>query len=911
MTLAAGDAVGRYTIEKLLGEGGMGQVYRAYDDRLHRRVALKIVRGGARDAEASARLIREARAAAALDHPNAIAIFDVGEAGGETFIAMELVEGRPLSAYVGSDDPSVATRVAWLADVARALSAAHRRGLVHRDIKPANVMVRDDGVVKVLDFGIARRTRFALPAEETTRSGAPSVLEFTAAATGEDLRAQTLATLTQAGSVAGTPLYMAPEQMRCEEVDARADQFSWGVLAYELLCGRRPWGDTPSLETFAAILSAPPVPLVARAPEVPATIAAVIERALAKSKGDRHASMDDVVRALDRKAGASAAPRPVAASEQADTPTTRLTADIGTPADAPARRAPGLGNLAVGAASVALLAAVALALRANARAPASYAQAASASSLASAAATAGPPKPVRVVDLPPPASSSQDALDDYRLGLEAERDGSVVTARKWFTAATTTDGDLAAAWLRLSTNDIFSHGAANARDAFRHASALRARLDAHDQTILDAFEPVVLEDPMDWDAHLAKLKAGAQRFPVDAEIRTHLAYAQLRMGLTDDAIASYERVLTLDPAAADAYETKGRLQAKVGDVDAALATVDACEAAVPSSAACARLRIPLAEQRGDCAAMEAAAREFALKNAEGSAYWVLAQALASQDRPAASVHEALDLYWQKMPPCEPCSLEHEMVFSLWQGDFVSAERFAKKLDAVNAKDEDEEKHASPAGALVDVYTETGRLGDARKVAEQFLARRASWVFHAGYTGSGLAHTSVAYMLLAVRQGGGAPADFEAARDQFVSFWLGHLPDASKNALWLPAYAAIATTPDDGREALAALPRFSPLPTWWTATMWTAAIGRVRLLAGDPDGALPLLQRGSAVCLALSNPVERVRARLDLGRAREALGDHDGACRDYAWVAARWGNAKPRSATADSARDRMKALGCGG
>ena len=158
-TLKPGDAFERYTIEALLGQVGMGCVYRAHDPRLSRRIALKVISDGVTHADASARLVREARAAASLDHPNAVAIFDVGELDGAPYIVMELVEGRTLRRIEGDAEAPTATRVAQLADVARALAGAHKRGLIHRDIKPENVMVRDDGGVKVLDFGIARFAR--------------------------------------------------------------------------------------------------------------------------------------------------------------------------------------------------------------------------------------------------------------------------------------------------------------------------------------------------------------------------------------------------------------------------------------------------------------------------------------------------------------------------------------------------------------------------------------------------------------------------------------------------------------------------------------------------------------------------------------------------------------------------------
>ncbi len=279
--LKPGDTFERYTIEAPLGQGGMGCVYRAHDARLGRRVALKVISDGQADANANARLLREARAAAALDHPNAVSIFDVGEYEGTPFIVMELVSGRTLRGAVGDAAVPAATCVAELADVARALAVAHKRGLVHRDIKPENVMVREDGVVKVLDFGIARRQGGSIDPHGETETPA-------------------LPTLTIKGVKLGTPFYMAPEQIRGDALDGRTDQFAWGVVAYELLAGRLPWrGSGDAMAVMASVLT----DRVDRAPldqaAVPRAIQDVILRALEKRPEDRFPSMDDVAQALD------------------------------------------------------------------------------------------------------------------------------------------------------------------------------------------------------------------------------------------------------------------------------------------------------------------------------------------------------------------------------------------------------------------------------------------------------------------------------------------------------------------------------------------------------------------------------------------------------------------------------------
>ena len=340
----------RYVIEGFLGAGGMGQVYRAYDPRLQRMVALKIVlpadadAPGAPESEATARLLQEARAAAALDHPNVVSVYDVGQiegpgaARGTTYIAMELVKGESLRAYVGDPSVPMDERVRWLAAVAGALAAAHRAGIVHRDMKPENVMVRQDGLVKVLDFGIAKRTR-AAPVDPM------SATEHT----------------TTAGLVLGTPLYMAPEQLRGEPLDPRVDQFAWGVVAYEFLTGKPPWSRKgTSFELASQILHVEPEPIAAVA-GLPPHVAATVMRALRKEVGDRFDSMDTVVEALTgvARSGSSRPPPSPAQPAQGTERGTAMAlpaaarrvaaeASAGAPGGAPERGSPAPGGALAG-----------------------------------------------------------------------------------------------------------------------------------------------------------------------------------------------------------------------------------------------------------------------------------------------------------------------------------------------------------------------------------------------------------------------------------------------------------------------------------------------------------------------------------------------------------------------------------
>jgi serine/threonine-protein kinase len=286
--LRPGDLVGRYRIEGLLGAGGMGEVYRAFDPQLARSVALKRILLVSQEDRPQwvLRMLREARAAAAFNHANAVAIYDVGEHDGLPFLVMELVSGKSLRAYVGAAEPDWQTRVRWMIDVARALGAAHAAGLVHRDVKPDNVMVRDDGVVKVLDFGIARSARDV--ATEAALVDPNALTE-----------ALPLGTITQAGGSVGTPAYMAPEQIHGDAIDGRSDQFSWGVTLFELIAGSPPWGNAQGgMKLVAAVLTRAPEGLGVRRPELPITLDRAIARTIAKLPGDRFPSMDAVIAAV-------------------------------------------------------------------------------------------------------------------------------------------------------------------------------------------------------------------------------------------------------------------------------------------------------------------------------------------------------------------------------------------------------------------------------------------------------------------------------------------------------------------------------------------------------------------------------------------------------------------------------------
>jgi tetratricopeptide (TPR) repeat protein/predicted Ser/Thr protein kinase len=293
--LVDGARVGRYQVLELVGEGGMGAVYAAYDPELDRRVALKVLHQAVSRDSASRgrqRLAREAQAMARLSHPNVITVHDVGTFEGAVFVAMEFVEGRTLGRWRDEEKPSLDALVDVFERAGRGVVAAHDAGLIHRDFKPQNVMVAHDGRVRVLDFGLAR------PGGEEAEDASGSFSgSFAVSSTGHLSSSGLDEALTADGQVMGTPAYMAPEQHRGRPVDPRCDQFSFCVAFYEAAYGERPFGGGSASSLRKAVLTGDvrdPPP----GSEVPDAVRTVLLRGLAVSPDDRYPAMRDLLEAL-------------------------------------------------------------------------------------------------------------------------------------------------------------------------------------------------------------------------------------------------------------------------------------------------------------------------------------------------------------------------------------------------------------------------------------------------------------------------------------------------------------------------------------------------------------------------------------------------------------------------------------
>jgi serine/threonine-protein kinase len=919
MSLSAGDHFDRYVIEDLLGEGGMARVYRAYDPRLHRGVALKVLRLNSSSApetgpNATDLLLREARASAALDHPNAVSVFDVGEANGELFIAMELVSGKSLRAYVGSPGVRWETKLRWMVDAARALGAAHSRGLVHRDVKPENIMVRDDGVVKVLDFGIAKRT----------------VVDLAGVAGTSD------APLTQSvgGGLVGTPWYLSPEQLRGEAVDGRADQFSWAVTTYELLTGTLPWPKGAlGLALVLAILNDTPRAPSGLVPELPSIVEAALLKALAKAPAQRFEAMEFVVSALEGLAPTS---RHSWGDVHSAATIKTLPAPAMTPGERPAQghvllktdgsatlppvRPPGpwrsrsaaLATVAVaGATVVGLISARVMRPPASDGAKTTTASA-SASASAATSASAWP-----FTSLPLPSSSNPEAVAAYRSYQQSFRDADWSASERGLQAAVDRDPTMAAAELRLAfMRSLESAREGMVRTMFHEALRNRHTLDDRDLALLDALEPYLQRSPSDPLESARRLAALLTRNPHDPELAYMLGSVYYDRGDLAQAVDAFGTAASIDPGFAQALSSKGGCLAYLGRFDDARSTFEEVLRRSPTATEPLWYEAQLEEQAGHCTQEEALTREWLARDPDDPfAYEWLAGALAGQGKPVDTVRTALEQRWARMDADQKTKREalDRSLLALMTGDFAGASAELHALEGQLAGEPGAQAHAEPQMLLLRIAEETGRSDLAREVATTYLARKDAWAPTHRVDDVSILLDPVPTMLgTLARVGAITPGQHDAQRQEWLAAWRSKTGAAYLGDLWITAWARPASSREDAETALSELTELGGPPVFVPTEPASAHVGRMYLLAGRANDAIAPLQAGASTCTSLAEPITNTRAWHDLGlalEARAAEGDKEAACHAYGTVLARWGHAKPRSLTAEDARARFAALGC--
>jgi len=869
-----GTSVDRYCIEALIGSGGMGRVFRAFDPRLGRRVALKVLsapeQGGVAAKDAAARMMREARAAAAFNHPNVVAIYDVGEVDGAPFIAMELVEGASLRAYVADVNVPLAAKIGWLLDVARALGAAHRAGLVHRDVKPENVLITPEGIAKVLDFGVARYAD-VLPAGPNAFATTPTQ----AAITGE-------------GVVIGTPQYMAPEQLRMEPLDGRCDEFAWGVMAFELLSGRLPWKATGGPQLVAALLDPHPPRLTDVALQVPARMAAAVDQALQGARNARFGSMDELV------AFVTVASHPILVPSSKDVlaaPTEPWAAtEVAGPAARPAqrRRRPVLASVAFGGALV-VAGATAAGIAVVRRSARNHEQA----PVASASAE---------VKLPAGAA----ARAAYQAALQSYRDGRSEAWRHNLEDVVRLDPGFGAAYLWLA-HLWLGDDDPRARSYYARASQYRASMGEIDAEVLEALEPR-FRDPPDRAERLVRMERLGARHPRDVTAQYMLGLAYLSVHRYEEATAAFDRALAVEPAFAFSYQNEIFVAQYQGDNERARSLADRCLSACPSASDCALKRIELDSIRGDCRAMAADGRAtLAMDPDQSIAHELLASAMAALGEPREGVAEMLKRANESETE-SPDYYGHRrgVALNVLYGDFPAALRESRAAEATLAGRPDR----SPVDTEIErlgILAEVGDRPALRSLAASLRARIGAW---AGSSDSAETMVVSGYER---RAGLISHEELRGRREAWMRARAEtHERDGSRRPAyldWQIAYAGTVEGRDDALEALEALGRTGPMPRIATADVQSSAdLGHAYALAERFADALAPLRFATHACNALQWARGHTQALYDLGVSLGATGDVAGAGTAYDTVLARWGSARPRSVTADAAQKRRKPLG---
>jgi serine/threonine-protein kinase len=922
----------KWRIDQLIGTGGMADVYAATHCNNGARAAIKVLRGElAVSASAVERFRREGYTANRVGHPDVVRVLDTDtDEHGAPFLVMELLQGETLAARWRRAGRLAVGEVLAVGDaVLDVLAAAHEQGIVHRDIKPGNLFRLSDGRVKVLDFGIARLPD-ATPSSHLTRSNASL----------------------------GTPAFMAPEQARgrWDQVDARTDVWAVGATMFTLLTGSHVHdaGTANEMMIAAATQAAPPVASLRRS--LPPDVAAIVDRALAFVPADRWPSAREMRSAL-RAVRSALAPwdeirideggastgettRPsrtmgdtamdVSVSETRPDAAAETTMTV-TPDDAMKKLAPPLGRvitrcLAKDPAGRCANAGALLADLERAPPERHPRRRWLAIALAGAAAAAGTiarwqlgdhtARGIPFTQHAAPRTASGEAARAYQDGLAAFSDGRLDQARGHFDQALARDpGFAAAAWRRAVLSQCqFNEG----REIFRSALAGRASLDDRDRGLLDAWEPAFLRQPADESEVVRRMQALVQRYPQDAEVWANLGISMVcgNGAPFDVQLRTWNRVLALDPTSGLAWMNRIGARIYLGELDGAHEDCDRCLELAPTATACLFLRIDMQNAVGQCRSVEADARRWLTIEPEAPrAYGALADALFSNGALPDAIRELQAARRARLPDAvRPLQAERDaQALAAATGDFAAAERHGANVLRMVEGTPAEADHADATRRQVAILDEVGRAADAAQLAQAFLSKRAAWEPSPNRDDWSVQEDPTAYLLGIERRAGVlSPAQFIAARDERVAWWehqAAFIP--ARHFLWGSQHAAAVATPEEAREAVGALPRFAPLPRYgpMPRAHVDAAVGRALLLAGRVDEARTILERTAAACYGLWFPIEHVRARFDLGQAREARGDTRGACDAYRAVLDRWGGARPSSLTADQARARAAALGC--
>jgi serine/threonine-protein kinase len=851
-----------FRVLEKLGQGGMGVVYKAYDETLGRVVAVKLLPAALADeADRRARLLREARSAAAATHANIATLYEVREHEGRVLLVMEYVEGRTLAAVLDGGALPVPEALRIARAIARGLARAHERGIVHRDLKPENVMVGPDGEVKILDFGLAK----------LRESADGAVIGRAALEQGE-----TEAQVTKEGVIVGTPGYMSPEQGKAAAVDSRTDVFAFGAVLYEMLTGQRAFRGETALDVLIAVSRDEPEPASRLNPSVTPGIQAILDRCLAKDPAARYADARALVAALDdvlpSTSSGSAAP-------------------ARTASHAPQKRARAwLPLVAALLATFALLAVVR-----GRRAPVPRHETHSASA----------PVPTAITELPPPKTSVRAPAAEYAAATQSYRSGSVAVGSAHLQRAVELDPTFAAAHLLLA-----AVGTEEKLESAQHVSAAaahRADLSARDAELLSALQGELLQTQPDWAVQSKRWSALLDEYPGDAALALFAADRIYGPGHEAEGERILDRALAIDPKFMFAYALKAEILIDGHHLDEALATVARCLALEPSAASCLHRRADVEQARGQCAALVEDARSMiAIEPGGTAAYEFFANGLASTNAPTESV--ALALRRQAELQFDPSmkDLLRQLIDAfpaLYEGDFAALDRFVPAWNAWLATAPSNRDASGVVEFEGHALEQMGHPERAVAVYEAY-ANRAAAMFP-----DHMIDWRVAAYVALRRAHRLSPEAFRAKLTQ----WQDEArPIGTEQTLrlWTFIYLArSAESPDEAREALAALEGEPRAFDWQEMGLEQWPLGHALRLVGRGEEAEPYLRRAAAACFEPWSLYWHQRAEDDLAQVLEAKHDVAGACAANGAILARWGRARPLSVLARSAATRSAKLRC--
>ncbi len=838
----------RYELRSVLGSGGMGVVYAAFDPILGREVAIKLIKLIKPDGDTAtgasgtdeARILREARALARVTHPNVLSVFDAGVMGGQVFLAMERIHGMTLRAWSKKANAPWERALRVLVAAGKGLAAAHDAGLVHRDFKPDNVLVGAGDRVLVADFGLTRqRTDGAATGVATPQSGASDAV-------------------TQAGAIPGTLAYMAPEVLAGAPSDARSDIYAFGVTAHEVLFGERPRADDAPTNAGA----------------VPPLVRAILLRTRSTAPDARPSSMHDVVAELER-------------------------------AMAPARRTPMrrrlFGALAVGIG----VAALGLASRSG---PPPRAAAPSIASAPPRRSATMIDFAAEVTGAPPAVAAYRAGLESLRgasnLLAIAELDRALVLdpsigaahVRLVYFASASPDAEEIRAHYKAALDRRAGLSARDRELLFALEPLARAPPDNAERA--RRMEALARERPgdaeMQWYLGQALLDQGESARAVDAfdaalEIDPEFALAYWGKGQAlryaagaAAAIRELDLCVAVSPTAASCLRVRGAILAQLGKCDELLRDATRAVAVEPGGEGAYAM---LARALGANGASEIAI-EQALQQR-----W----ALLSENRRAVTERRdriRLAILFGDFEKAERLADELEGVLAGVSAERAHAEVTTWRFD-VAAETGDVARASKVAAEFLE-----RRAAWSSPIGDDPEDLALSPIAHA--------------WKLAVGSGALKPEEASRARDAWTADWRRRLSPRDQRYLWFVTHALVAETADEAAAALRAMPAFDvPTVDTGTfdSGVLDLARGTVEALVGHTDVAVPLLRRGASACIALEVPALQTRGLLTLGGALEKMGNLGGACDAYGSVVARWGRARPRSRSADAARARRTKLGC--